>query len=39
MLACVAAGQFLEGEGKDRLPGFLMFLNASPLVDWKFVIG
>ena len=28
-LACVAAGQFLEGEGKDRLPGFLMFLNCQ----------
>ena len=26
-VACVAAGQFLEGERKDRLPGFLMFLN------------
>ena len=31
-LACVAAGQFLEGEGKDRLPGFLMFLNTAPFL-------
>ena len=31
-LACVAAGQFLEGEGKDRLPGFLMFFNTAPFL-------
>ena len=29
VLACIAAGQFLDGEGKDRLPGFLMFLNCQ----------
>ena len=31
-VACVAAGQFLEGEGKDRLPGFLMFFNTAPFL-------
>ena len=31
-IACVAAGQFLEGEGKDRLPGFLMFFNTAPFL-------
>ena len=39
LLACVAAGQFLEGEGKDRLQGFLMFLNCQStggleICDW-----
>ena len=32
LVACVAAGQFLEGEGKDRLPGFLMFFNTAPFL-------
>ena len=32
--ACVAAGQFLEGEGKDRLPGFLMFFNTAPFLKF-----
>ena len=31
-VACVAAGQFLEGEGKDRLPGFLMFFSTAPFL-------
>ena len=31
-IACVAAGQFLEGEEKDRLPGFLMFFNTAPFL-------
>ena len=31
-VACVAAGQFLEGEGKDRLLGFLMFFNTGPFL-------
>ena len=27
--------QFLEGEGKDRLPGFLMFLNCQSIGGQK----